>query len=221
MPELINNEPAGDSITASNVLQIGPANPDTIRALTFDVLLQPAYVQYALPDPGQPGKYQWEQQPRFVVANKIGTVARGVAGARFANAIPGQVAHIVAELHYKSDPDVEPGELSGATISATGQVGNPLGGISGQIDGTANPPNIITGTGFTAVRNSTGDYTITFTAAFANIPIVSCESGSTANLVHRYPLGFPSAGNSFRVAFSSTGGVATDCIFSFLAYVPS
>lgn len=51
--------------------------------------------------------------------------------------------------------------------------------VSGTIDTTS--PSTIVGTGFTLVRNSTGNVTVTFTNAFSSAPRVQLTAGNNAN----------------------------------------
>ena len=71
------------------------------------------------------------------------------------------------------------------------------------------------GTGYACVRNSAGNYTVTFTAAFAVLPIVIVTPLGGANITT--VVSGVGAG-SFNVQISNTGNVATDNAFNFLAF---
>lgn len=73
------------------------------------------------------------------------------------------------------------------------------------------------GTGFTVVRNATGDFTITFTTAFATRPTVMFAPYGTGVGYHESIVGTPTT-TSVRVTWVNAGGSAyADPIFDFLA----
>jgi hypothetical protein len=82
----------------------------------------------------------------------------------------------------------------------------------------------VAGGGFTVVRNTTGDYTITFAPAFSAAPLVIVQIGysvvwnRTAMVMNVAGTAdsFPTAA-SFRVLTRDTGGNPQDTSFSFFA----
>lgn len=71
---------------------------------------------------------------------------------------------------------------------------------------------IASGTGFTAVRNGPGSYTITFNQAFANFPGISVTPDDTVGLRIDWSILF----GSFTVTFYNSANTATDALFSFI-----
>lgn len=92
-------------------------------------------------------------------------------------------------------------------------------GIFGSVDGTTTVPNSSPkrGVGFTSTRNSTGRYTITFSNAFAAIPVVTAtleQSGVDDVLTIGV---ITDSAASFRVFVQSGSGVEYDRDFNFFA----
>lgn len=83
--------------------------------------------------------------------------------------------------------------------------------LTGQITGTTGA--IVAGTGFTAARNSAGNYTITFTTAFAAAPVVMAVVLANQPVVVDL---ISTAVGSFVVEFRTAAGVAQDQNFQFL-----
>lgn len=85
--------------------------------------------------------------------------------------------------------------------------------ITGTVSSTG---TVVRGSGFSSVRNSTGSYTVTFTSAFAAIPIIMVTQIPGAVSSNSIGIGTP-ATTGFN-CFSQTGGVGpTDVSFSFVA----
>ena len=77
------------------------------------------------------------------------------------------------------------------------------------------------GSGFTVVRNATGDYTVTFSPAFADVPTVLLGIGTsaTANYV-RISSTVAVTASSVRVLGFTFAGVAADAQFHLIAIGP-
>lgn len=76
---------------------------------------------------------------------------------------------------------------------------------------------VVSGTGFTAVRNALGSYTVTFTAAFPAVPVVIVTPfGATAVIVTISAI----AAGSFTVKTYDAAGAAVDAEFLFWAETP-
>jgi hypothetical protein len=94
--------------------------------------------------------------------------------------------------------------------------------VSGTIIGTATPSITITaGSGFAAVRNGAGDYSVTFSKAFAATPAVVVGMGATGAVLWAKVSALGGATTAgFRVAIITPGGVATDGEAHFTAIGP-
>jgi hypothetical protein len=98
----------------------------------------------------------------------------------------------------------------GNDVIVIGRIGS--GRVRGQVGSDG---SITRGSGFTAAKNSTGVYTVTFTVAFPAVPIVvATPAGSTlgvnvATADH--------AVGSFRAFCSNAAGSAADSAFTFIA----
>lgn len=209
MPEFINNVPTQDDYTGA--LQLGPTWP--VKLITFSVLSEPALVTYWKPSNAGIGTPELESFERLYVANSIGVIARGVAGAKFRSAIAGTPANVIAELIYPNDPEIEGGTVTSSIITGTGQLkaANVITGI------IAANGAIVAGTGFSVVHNGAGNYSVTFTTPFPSAPVVlttittdpgvgtPTEIAATAVTV-----------NGFRALMSSSGGRG-DFAFNFTA----
>ena len=91
--------------------------------------------------------------------------------------------------------------------------------IRGSID-SAGAGSILTGTGFTIVRNGIDDVTVNITSAFSDTPSVVVGAGSTAIRRAKLTTSEPVVG-SFRAMVSDTAlGTAADGIFHFIAIGP-
>lgn len=77
-----------------------------------------------------------------------------------------------------------------------------------------------TGTGFTVTKNGTGDYTVTFDAAFSEVPSIALTArkvaGGTVG-VNIHDTVDPTVGAIRIVTFNSTTGAALDAPFHFVA----
>jgi hypothetical protein len=130
------------------------------------------------------------------------SVAGGVTNLETATA--GQVSKPIAICD--SSTTLVMFNMRGETIAASAAA--PL---TGQITTTG---TITAGSGFTAARNSAGNYTITFTAAFSAAPVV------LATVVNSQPIVVDLvsvAAGSFTIEFRTAAGVATDQNWQFMA----
>lgn len=73
--------------------------------------------------------------------------------------------------------------------------------------------SVTAGSGFTATRNSAGDYTVTFNTAFSSTPVV-VMTGTAGFLMGNIAA---ASASSFEVIFKNTSGTATDSGFHFMA----
>lgn len=73
------------------------------------------YAQFAVPMPGRPGKWQWEQFEHYYPLSTAGAFATTVYGVRFRSATAGMPATISADLIYANDPVI----VSGAPTKTT------------------------------------------------------------------------------------------------------
>lgn len=91
--------------------------------------------------------------------------------------------------------------------------------VRGRVNGSNGA--VIQGVGFTCVRNSTGDYTVTFSPAFAVIPIITVTpilaSGGVAWKLYATP---SASAFSLRIYSTLTGFAVTDADFMFIAMNP-
>lgn len=100
-------------------------------------------------------------------------------------------------------------DLSGAPLCQSLIQSGSTVTLYGNVYGTG---GIASGTGFTAVRNSVGYYTITFNQAFANYPGISVTPDDTVGLRIDWTITF----GSFSVAFLDSANNPTDALFSFI-----
>ena len=77
---------------------------------------------------------------------------------------------------------------------------------------------VFQGTGFTSVRNSAGNYTVTFTVPQGTQVVVVASPYASAGLIPQIVVATASA---FTVNFATSAGVATDTIWTFLAAPPT
>lgn len=93
--------------------------------------------------------------------------------------------------------------------------------IGGEVD-THTPGTIVRGTGYSIVRNGTGDVTVTFTTPFTSVPNVVVGGGEgTIDAFVRLNSQTPVATNHFRVIIQVPNtGVAIDDKFTFVAFGP-
>lgn len=81
---------------------------------------------------------------------------------------------------------------------------------------------VLAGAGFTAARNSVGDYTITFSPAFANIPVVLVTVAQTGAGSPLFALTYAATAASVGINVFTNAGAASDPVgFHFLATDPS
>lgn len=85
--------------------------------------------------------------------------------------------------------------------------------ITGQVTGAG---GITAGTGFSVVRNGVGDYTVTFTSAFAAVPIVIAQQTDTGH-IWIAPVYSSILAGSFRVQLRDTTNTNFDGAFQFYA----
>lgn len=76
---------------------------------------------------------------------------------------------------------------------------------------------ITAGTGFSVVHNGTGDYTVTFTAAFSAVPVVVVTGIGTTQPAESVWMVSALAG-SVRILSFTTAGSPVDDPFNFIAY---
>lgn len=110
---------------------------------------------------------------------------------------------------------------SGAPTDAQYLVGALNGSLSAEVlvlrgrintDGTT-----AAGSGFSAVKNVTGDYTVTYSSAFGAIPLVLLAVVSPNDTDVRQIFLMASSATAFHVLTTTFPGVNTDCTFSFAA----
>lgn len=82
------------------------------------------------------------------------------------------------------------------------------------VRGSVTGAGVGTGTGFTVVRNSAGNYTVTFTTAFSAAPFVLAGVDGAANA---FMLILSRSTTSFNIQTNNTGLSATDTPFVFAA----
>lgn len=126
MPEFIGGQP-GSGVAGVDTQDLytpactlGPAQ-DVVQ-ITFNVVGNPAFVQFWKPVPGQPSKATLEPVERFYYANTYGVIASGVSGARFRSYNTGQPATITAEMDFLTDPTLFPGTVAGVTLTPSGGI---------------------------------------------------------------------------------------------------
>lgn len=108
---------------------------------------------------GNRGQEKWTEDLPVPVGGV--TFPPGVIGARFKNAVSGQIATVNGALAEKGDP--------WAALAATGSSGGATGMIAGAVNANG---TIASGVGFTVAFNGVDTYTVTFTTPFASIPVV-------------------------------------------------
>lgn len=126
MPEFIGGQP-GSGIAGvdtgdeyEDALTLGPAQD--VAQITFNVIGNPAFVQFWKPVPGQPSKATLEPFERFYYANTYGVIATGVSGVRFRSYNAGDPATITAEMDFATDPTLFPGTVAGVTLTPSGGI---------------------------------------------------------------------------------------------------
>lgn len=155
-------------------------------------------VQIAFGTNGQP---QWSQPVHVAPGNII--LAPGTVGVQFRNYVPGSVATVSAALSAPNEPALAP-TSAGVSTPTVAKV------ITGIVAGTG----IITaGSGFAVVRNSQGNYTVTFSASFSGLPVIV----GVANGLDEYLNVENIAAGGFTCSTPNHSGVGQDSGFSFLA----
>lgn len=77
---------------------------------------------------------------------------------------------------------------------------------------------VLAGSGFTATRNSTGDYTVTFSTAFSSSPICVATAGIGTSDTYVKHSNFDPTTGSFRVnTMDGSAGTVIDSKFDFIA----
>lgn len=91
--------------------------------------------------------------------------------------------------------------------------------IAGAVVGTVAPSvSIVSGEGFSVIRNGAGDYSITWATPFTTIPTVVPGMGSTAAvLMAKIHAGGPAGLLGVRLLIITPAGVATDGEVHFIA----
>lgn len=126
MPEFIGGQPGSGiagvdtSDTYQPAVTLGPSQD--VTQITFNVVGNPAFVQFWKPVPGQPSKATLEPFERFYYANSYGVIATGVSGVRFRSYNAGQPATITAEMDFATDPVVFPGTVAGVNLTPSGGI---------------------------------------------------------------------------------------------------
>lgn len=100
------------------------------------------------------------------------------------------------------------GGATGAAITAAGST-EALRIVRGQVSGAG---AVTIGTGFTVTRNAPGVYTVSFSPAFGDTPIITFHVAGTMN----QPL-VSQNGSKFTITTSGSTGLPTDLSFSFIA----
>lgn len=75
---------------------------------------------------------------------------------------------------------------------------------------------ITDGAGFTVTKNGTGDYTVTFSAAFASSPIIVLSNTGT-EFAWIQPIFVARSASAFRINLRDTSNTSRDGAFSFFA----
>lgn len=190
----------------------------------------------------QTGRGIWiDQGSANYIAQPVGnlTTLQGIYLGWYANTIMGgTVENCGSGGTYQIDIDETTSEAHDNWIVGVHNGGNPGGGsgyapsftqntmfgyggivrLYNSLHGEINTDGTIArGTGFTCVRNGTGDYTITFTKAMTGTPVVTATCVLTAGFVEISTR----TSSSVRVLTFDTSGTAADRQFGFAAKVPS
>jgi hypothetical protein len=87
--------------------------------------------------------------------------------------------------------------------------------VRGQVSATG---TVVHGTGYSVVRNAAGDYTITYTTPFADVPTTLPVAQNTGGFSAVVNTGRPNTAATFSVwIFDTATKVQTDSIFHFIA----
>lgn len=205
MADYLNNVACADNYTPA--CTIGP-NFDA-RTVVITIANNPVLMQFGI---GKLGDWRWTDEREFFAIPQSFQVGK-VIGVRFRNANPGNIARVLAVLSGDDDPAFQSGIPFTGFLSAAGAI-TPIGALlTGAVSSAG---AIVAGTGFTAVRDSAGNYTVTFTTPFAQRPIVVVTPESLALPALELT---SVAANSFHVVFwsSNTAGTPLDCGFGFVA----
>lgn len=107
-----------------------------------------------------------------------------------------------------------------------GKLATRVSGLGGQLGGNAivrgvintTGPSIVEGSGYSIVKNGTGDVTVTFNPPFSDVPAFTCTpqsaSGRLAQMVA------PATASTARVAVLSTAFAAAESEVHFIAVGP-
>lgn len=79
---------------------------------------------------------------------------------------------------------------------------------------------VLSGTGFTSTKNSTGKYTVTFTSAFSNEPFVMATCAGVNNGDMRMVSVSTASTTSVQVWMQNSSGTFSDAAFVFCAVLP-
>jgi len=163
---------------------------------------------------------QSNPSPEFFLATGVyplsGTDVNPINGLRFKNAVAGKAAQVFGAFFYKNDPTLIAASPFDSQISSSGTVTPPVSS-GAYISGELSQATILAGTGFTASRPGTGQYTVTFNTPFAATPDILIQIIDAGNGQWHAPILLAVAANSFTVQFKNNVGTATDASWFFLA----
>lgn len=198
----------------ANALTVGPDNFEALSVSVWNATVAAQFFTL-----GSNGDWQvggWGDE--ILLAPSAVTVER-CGGARFRTnpATPASVGQINAYAWKEGEPVIGGGLQLTGTLATTGAFIPGGNVITGSVSSAG---ALVAGSGFAPVRNAQGDYTITFTTAFASPPVI---------LVTMFPAGasvlIPAlttvAVGSFRLQVLNAGGGSTDGAFLFTAQAMS
>lgn len=205
MPAFLPNTTTTDKFPTSGGAQVGVG--DVFASGYFVVANAAAFVQY------QHGVYSQADPSQEIYCPPAtyplyGTDTDPLGGLKFRSAVTGVPAQVFGVLYKKGEASLLAGSEFAATVAPGG--GITVGGnmITGIVSGAG---LIVAGTGFTVVRNGVGDYSVTYTTAFAAVPVVLCQ---TADFISGEVNGLV---NSLATGFRLRWTAAADHAFNFIA----
>ena len=156
---------------------------------------------------GPQGTTQWTGEAQVPVGN--GVLDPGTTGVRFRNATAGSVAVVTAALYEEAEPRLV--ITSPGTVSVSGS----LSGVTGIVSAAG---AILGGTGFTVAHPGLGQYVITFTTAFAAVPVLLAMPIATGGALFAFNDGIAITSGGGQVNISSDAGALVSAAFNFVAF---
>lgn len=150
-----------------------------------------------------------------VSTNTVQVKALGITAAQIADStITGP--KLVNNIAIPGNPSARGG---GVFLIQQPAESNPLWILRGTVSSSG---SIQHGSGFSVSHPSTGNYTITFSAAFGDVPsvTVSSDQNSQPNVLAQYDSNLTSASQTHINMHNPSGGAAIDCAFSFIVIGP-